>query len=162
MEAYEKIRTFIQKATRGLTYVGMFLLIPMMLLTSAEVVGRGVWSRPIPGTLELSSYMLAVFILLGLAYTHQARGHVRVTMFTDRLPKKVRLSLYLFTSLLSIFIIAMLCWQGYVVALEEKSVSDMLRIPQYPFRMLVAVGALFLCLELICDFVDTVRELAGN
>lgn len=162
MEAYEKIRAFIQKATRGLTYVGMFLIIPMMLLTSAEVVGRGVWSRPIPGTLEMSSYMLSVFILLGLAYTHQVRGHVRVTMFTDRLPEKVSLSLYLLTTLLSIFIIAMLCWQGYVVAMDEVSVSDMLRIPQYPFRMLVAVGALFLCLELICDLVDTVRKLAGN
>ncbi|MCB2226578.1 MAG: TRAP transporter small permease [Desulfarculaceae bacterium] len=162
MEAYEKTKAFIQKVTRGLTYVGMFLLIPMMLWTAAEVVGRGVWSRPIPGTLEMSSYMLSVFILLGLAYTQQAKGHVRVTMFTDRLPKKVSLSLDLLTNLLSIFIIAMLCWQGYAVAMEEVSVSDMLRVPQAPFRMLVAVGALFLCLELIFDLVDTVRELAGN
>lgn len=162
METYESIKAIIQKATRGLTYVGMFLLIPMMLWTAAEVVGRGVWSRPIPGTLEMSSYMLAVFILLGLAYTHQVKGHVRVTMFTERLPEKVSLALDVLTTLLSIFIIAMLCWQGYVVAMEEKSVSDMLRIPQYPFRMLVALGALFLCLELIFDLVDTVRKLAGK
>lgn len=162
MEAYETIKALIQKVTRALTYVGMFLLIPMMLLTAAEVVGRGVWSRPIPGTLELSSYMLAAFVMLGLAYTHQVQGHVRVTMFTDRLPEKVSLSLNLLTTLLSIFIIAILCWQGYVVAMEEVSVSDMLRIPQYPFRMLVAVAALFLCLELMCDLVDTVRKLAGK
>ncbi|BEQ14921.1 TRAP transporter small permease subunit [Desulfoferula mesophila] len=162
MQAYENVKAFIQKVTRILTYVGMFLLIPMMLLTAAEVVGRGIWSRPIPGTLELSSYMLSIFILLGLAYTQQVRGHVRVTMFTDRLPEKVALSMDVFTTLLSIFIIAMLCWQGYKVAMEEVSVSDMLRVPQYPFRMLVAVGAFFLCLELLCDLVDTVRRLAGK
>ena len=162
MEAYENIKAFIQKFTRGLTYVGMFLLIPMMLLTAAEVVGRGVWSRPIPGTLELSSYMLSVFVLLGLAYTHQVKGHVRVTMFTDRLPEKVSMCLDLITTLLSIFIIGILCWQGYVVAMEEVSVSDMLRVPQYPFRMLVSVAALFLCLELICDMVDTIRKLVGK
>ncbi|MCG2766074.1 MAG: TRAP transporter small permease [Desulfarculaceae bacterium] len=162
MEAYENIKVLIQKVTRVLTYVGMFLLIPMMLWTTAEVVGRAVWSRPIPGTLEMSSYMLSVFVLLGLAYTHQVKGHVRVTMFTDRLPEKVSMSLDLITTLLSIFIIAILCWQGYVVAMEEVSVSDMLRVPQYPFRMLVSVAALFLCLELICDLVDTVRKLAGK
>lgn len=162
METYENIKFFIQKFTRVLTYVGMFLLIPMMLLTAAEVVGRGVWSRPIPGTLELSSYMLSVFILLGLAYTHQVKGHVRVTMFTDRLPEKVSMVLDLITTLLSIFIIGILCWQGYVVAMEEVSVSDMLRVPQYPFRMLVSVAALFLCLELICDVVDTMRKLVGK
>lgn len=162
MEAYENIKALIQKVTRALTYVGMFLLIPMMLLTAAEVVGRGVWSRPIPGTLELSSYMLSVFVLLGLAYTHQVKGHVRVTMFTDRLPEKVTLSLELLTTLLCILISAILCWQGYVVGMEERSVSDMLRIPQYPFRLLVSVAALFLCLELICDLVDTMRKLAGK
>jgi len=162
MEAYENIKTLIQKVTRGLAYVGMFLLIPMMLLTTAEVVGRGVWSRPIPGTLELSSYMLSIFLLLGLSYTHQVKGHVRVTMFTDRLPEKVALALNILTTLLSIFIIAILCWQGYEVAMEEVSVSDMLRVPQYPFRLLVSVAALFLCLELMCDVVDTVRKLAGK
>ncbi|MBU1274509.1 MAG: TRAP transporter small permease [Proteobacteria bacterium] len=156
------MKTLIQKVTRGLAYVGMFLLIPMMLLTTAEVVGRGVWSRPIPGTLELSSYMLSIFLLLGLSYTHQVKGHVRVTMFTDRLPEKVALALNILTTLLSIFIIAILCWQGYEVAMEEVSVSDMLRVPQYPFRLLVSVAALFLCLELMCDVVDTVRKLAGK
>lgn len=162
MEAYENIKTLIQKVTRGLAYAGMFLLIPMMLLTAAEVVGRGVWSRPIPGTLELSSYMLSIFLLLGLSYTHQVKGHVRVTMFTDRLPEKVALALNILTTLLSIFIVAILCWQGYEVAMEEVSVSDMLRVPQYPFRLLVSVAALFLCLELMCDVVDTVRKLAGK
>ncbi len=162
MQTYDTVKAYIRKASRLLTYVGMFLLIPMMLLTSAEVVGRGVWSRPIPGTLELSSYMLSVFILLGLAYTQQVKGHVRVTMCTDRLPEKVSLSLNILTTLLSILIIAILCWQGFEVAMEERSVSDMLRIPQYPFRMLVSLAALFLCPELLCDLVDTVRKLAGK
>ena len=162
MEHLSTFKNGIQRVTRGVCFVGMFLVVPMMLLTSVEVVGRAVWSRPIPGTLEMSSYMLSVFVLLGLAYTHQVKGHVRVTMFTDRLPEKVSMSLDLITTLLSIFIIAILCWQGYVVAMEEVSVSDMLRVPQYPFRMLVSVAALFLCLELICDLVDTVRKLAGK
>jgi TRAP-type C4-dicarboxylate transport system permease small subunit len=149
----------IQTATRILCYGGMFLLLPMMLLTAADVIGRVGWSRPIPGAVELSSYMLAVFILTGVAYTHQCKGHVRVSMLLIRLPKRVAVALDIVTTLLSLFIIAILAWQGWVVGFEERAVSDMLRIPQLPFRLLVSMAAFFLCLELLIDLVDSVKKL---
>lgn len=158
MDAYQSIRKAIKRITRGVSFVGMFLLIPLMLLTSTEVVSRKLWDQPIPGTLELSSYMLSVFILLGIAYTQQARGHVRVTMFTERLRRRVRLALEMLTTCLSLFIIGILAWQGWVVGIEEKAVSDMLRIPQMPFKMLVSVGAFMLVLELILDLIDSGLE----
>jgi TRAP-type C4-dicarboxylate transport system permease small subunit len=137
----------------------MFLLVPMMLLTAGDVIGRVFWSRPIPGAVELSSYMLAVFILMGIAYTHQVKGHVRVGMLVSRLPERVGLILDVFTILLSLFIISILAWQGWVVGIEERTVSDMLRIPQLPFRLLVSVAALFLCLELLIDLFDSLGKL---
>jgi TRAP-type C4-dicarboxylate transport system permease small subunit len=137
----------------------MVLLVPMMLLTASDIIGRAVWARPIPGAVELSSYMLAVFILLGVAYTHQVKGHVRVTMLVSRLPKRAGLLLDVITTLLSLFIISILAWQGWVVGIEERTVSDMLRIPQLPFRLLVSVAGLFLCLELLIDLWASVEEL---
>jgi len=153
-------RKTIQRCSLYMSYIGMMLLIPMMLLTSSEVVGRAVWSRPIPGSLELSSYMLAAFILLGLAYTQQVKGHVRVTMFISKLPDRWGLLLDVVTTLLSLFIIALMAWQGWVEGIKERTVSDMLRIPQFPFRLLVSVGGLFLFLELLFDLWDTLKKLA--
>jgi len=153
------IRKTIQWLTRALCFCGMFLLIPMMLLTAADVVCRAVWARHIPGTVELSSYMLAVFILLGVAYTHQVKGHVRVSMLTSRLPERAQLILDVIASLLSLFIISILTWQGWVVGIEERTVSDMLRIPQWPFRLLIPVAGLFLCLELLIDLAAFVEKL---
>lgn len=153
------IRKAIQRVTLSLGYVGMFFLIPMMLLTSGEVVGRAIWSRPIPGSMELSSYLLAIFILLGVAYTHQVKGHVRVTMLVSRLPERIAQILEIITTLLSLFIIAVMTWQGWVVGMEERTVSDMLRIPQFPFRLLVSVTGFFLCLELILDLIDSLKKL---
>jgi TRAP-type C4-dicarboxylate transport system permease small subunit len=152
-------RKWIQRATLYVSYLGMILLIPMMLITAADVVGRAVWSRPIYGTVELSSYMLAVFILLGVAYTHQVKGHVRVSMLLTRLPRRMGLSLDVITTLLSLFVVALLVWQGWVVGMEERAVSDMLRVPQRPFKLLVAVGAFLLWLELLIDLVTTVKQL---
>lgn len=152
------VRKAIQRSTLYLSYVGMILLIPMMLLTSGEVVGRAIWSRPIPGSMELSSYMLAVFVLLGVAYTHQVRGHVRVSMLVSRLPEGLNLVLDVMTTLLSLFIIGIMAWQGWVVGMEERAVSDMLRVPQLPFRLLVSVAGIFLFLELLIDLVDTLKK----
>ncbi|MCD6307072.1 MAG: TRAP transporter small permease [Deltaproteobacteria bacterium] len=154
------MRKTIQRSTLYVSYIGMILLIPMMLLTSAEVVGRAVWSQPIPGSMELSRYMLAVFILLGIAYTHQVRGNVRVTMIISRLPKTLAAALDVLTSLLSLFIIAVMTWQGWVVGIEERTVSDMLRVPQFPFRLLVSVGGLLLFLELLLELGDNLKKLA--
>ena len=137
----------------------MFLLIPMMLLTAADVIGRAVWARPIPGAVEICSYMLAIFILLGVAYTHQVKGHVRVSMLVSRLPERAGLILDSMTTLLSLFILSILAWQGWVVGIEERTVSDMLRIPQLPFRLLVSVAGVFLCLELLIDLSTSVGKL---
>ena len=156
------MRKFIQKMTFGVSYVGMLFLIPMMLLTSGEVVGRAIWSRPIPGSMELSSYMLAIFVLLGIAYTHQVGGQVRVTMLVSRIPEKAALALQVLTTLLSLFIIGVMAWQGWIKAMEENTVSDMLRVPQFPFRMLVSVAGFFLFLELLLDLADSTKKLVRS
>jgi len=131
----------------------------MMLITAGDVVYRTVWARHIPGTVELSSYMLEVFILFGVAYTQQVKGHVRVGMLVSRLPERAELILDIITTLLSISIIAILAWQGWVVGIEERTVSDMLRIPQMPFRLLVFLAAFFLCLELLIDLGTLLGKL---
>ncbi len=162
MTLFEVIKHYIQKSTILLCYIGMALLIPMMLLTTGEVLGRAIWNKPIPGTLELSSYMLAVFILLGLAYTQQVKGHVRVEMLIKRLPERVGLVINSVTILLSLFIVIILAWQGWLLGIDEKAVSDMLRIPQWPFKLLVFFAALSLILELIIDLFETCGRLLGR
>ena len=159
MEQDGKIKFWIQRVNRWVCYAGMFLILPLMLLTTVDVIGRAAWDRPIPGIVELSSYALDVFILLGLAYTQQVKGHVRVSMLTSRLPPRAQLFLEIFVTLLSLFIIVLLAWQGIVVGFEETAVSDMLRIAQRPFKLLVGVAAFLLCLELVVDLATAFTAL---
>lgn len=160
MEWFEPIKRVIQRLTRSLSFVGMFLLVPMMLLTFVDVVARKLWSVTIPGAMEVSSYMLAVFVLLGIGYTQQVKGHVRVTMFVSRISQRLASAIEVFTILLSLFIIGILAWQGWVVAWEESAVSDMLRVPEWPFRLLVSVAGACLWLELVVDLVASLSKLA--
>ncbi len=154
------IKRGIQQLNRWIAGVGAVFLIPLMLITAAEVIGRNLFNLPIAGAVELSEYMLAVFILLGLAYSQQVKSHVAVSLFISRTSVRAQLVLNTITNLLSLFIFSILAWQGWVVGIEERTVSDMLRVPQYPFRLLVAMAAFLLCLELLIDLIETAKKLA--
>ncbi len=159
---FETVKKAIHKFNRFIAGIGAWFLIPLMLITAVDVVSRDVFNHPIPGTVELSQYMLAVFILLGLAYTQQVKSHVAVSLFTSRLAHPVQLILNIMTTLLCLFISCIIAWQGWVVGMEEKAVSDMLRVPQYPFKLLVAVAAFLMGFELLIDLGDSLKKLVGR
>ncbi len=159
---FEGFKKGIHRVNGLIAGVGACFLIPLMILTAGDVAGRDLFSHPIPGTVELSQCMLAVFILLGLAYTQQAKAHVAVSVLTSRLPHPAQLTLRVASTLLCLFISCILVWQGWVIGIEEKTVSDMLRIPQYPFRVMVAVAAFLLCLELVIDLGDSLSKMMGK
>ena len=154
------MRTLIHKLAYWVCAVGMFMAIPLMLITTADVISRSFFNKPIPGVLEMSEYMLSVIILLGAAYTQQVKGHVWVDFFTVKFSKRTQMVFQVITDVATLFIISIVVCMGFSDAMEEKTVSDMLRIPQWPFKMLVSVGGFLLWLELALDLVDSVGKLA--
>ncbi len=159
---WKRVKQRIQRFNFFVCAAGMFLLIPLMLLTTGDVIGRSFFAKPIPGTVELSEYVLAVFVLLGMAYAQQVKGNVEITFFTSRLSPRPAAFCRVITTLLSLLIVGLVVWQGVVKVCEERTVSDMLRIPQYPFRSLVAIGGFLLWLELFMDLIDALGRLKGS
>ncbi len=159
MRWLDELKNRIRTLNRWIAGMGAVFLIPLMLITAAEVITRNLFNRPISGVIELSEYLLAIFILPGLAFAQQVKAHVSVSIITSRLPHHAQFALHLVTTLVSLFIFSILAWQGWVVGIEERTVSDLLRVPQYPFRLLVAVAAFLVCLELLMDIEDSVRKL---
>jgi TRAP-type mannitol/chloroaromatic compound transport system permease small subunit len=159
VEALRAVKDFIDRLTRLSATVGMIFVIPLMLITTADVVGRGFFNKPIAGTFELSEYMLAVIILLGAAYTQQVKGHVAVDFLTVHFGPRTRVLCRVITTLFSLAIVTIVVWQGFKLALEERGVTDQLRVPKAPFRMLVGIGGLLLWLQLFFDLVESVCVL---
>ncbi len=158
----EAFKNTIRKITRGLCYTGMFFAIPLMLITTVDAIGRDMFDKPLPGTIELSEYMLSIIILLGAAYTQQVKGHVGVDFLTKRMSTKTKSAIGVITTLASMFIITIVIWQGYLEGINEKTVSDMLRVPQKPFRLLVSIGGILLWLELLVDLITDIQILFGR
>ena len=152
IKALERINTWA--AVLGMTFV-----LPLMLITTLDVIGRSVLDRPLPGTYELSEFMLAIIILLGAGYTQHEKGHVALGLFASRFGPRVQKTVRMVTLILSLSIITIMVWQGYLLGLGDKEVTDQLRIPTGPFKLLVGIGGSLLWLQLLADLLKTIDEM---
>lgn len=158
----------IEKTIHGLVKVvaviGTFILFPMLLLTTFDVIGRSIFNSPIQGTYELSQFLLVVISLFGIGYVQQRNAQVRVDMFLNMMPEKVKLVMEIIFTILGLCFFALVVWQGVLGTLhafDQGETSPMLAIPSYPFHLLIPFGSFLLCLELIVKLVNilTNRQL---
>jgi TRAP-type C4-dicarboxylate transport system permease small subunit len=157
MQPFQTLRKIIERIVYYTAALGMIFVIPLMLLTTGEVLGRSFLNKPVAGTFELSEFMLAVIILLSAAYTQQVKGHVAVDFITSRFSPRVQKGLQVATALLSLFVVSILVWQGFVLGIGETEVTDQLRFPKAPFKILVGLCGGLLWLQLLFDLMDSIK-----
>ncbi|MCP4346009.1 MAG: TRAP transporter small permease [Desulfobacterales bacterium] len=162
MSKFTTFKNITRRLTNYSLAIGMGWVLVMMFLTTFDIAGRYFFSKPIPGTIELSEFMLAIFGITGIAYTHQAGGNVRVTMLVDALPLKWAALTNTVTNILSLAIVALLAWYGFVAGIEEfhaGTTTDSLGIPIYPLKFLLAISAFLLSLEITISLIESVRSI---
>lgn len=159
---FVKIKSVVHKMSVGALSLGMGWVLVMMFLTTLDVGGRYFFSSPIPGAIEMSEFMLAVFGVLGIAYTHGVGANVKVTMLTGKLPVRVASLLELITGLLSLQIVSMLTWYGVVMGMDEfknGTTTDTLAIPIFPLHLLLSIGAFLLMLEILMTVISSAAAM---
>jgi len=151
-----KIEKVIRKITNTLCYFGMGSLVTLMFLGTFDVLGRYFFNRPIKGAYEVSEILLASVVFFGLAYALAVGGHVRVDTFVSLLRPRRAAIIGVIISLLSIIIFVLIGWQGAELAIKswkDHRLIDVIFIPIAPFQLLVPLGALAVCLELIIQML---------
>ena len=146
----------LRRADFYLCIIGGVAMFFIMLLTVADVVGRSFFTWPITGTYELSRYFLVVIVLLGIGYAQQTGQHIAVDYFVSKLSLRGQFFFEATATFLGLVFFALVTWQGWKGgwnSVQAKTVSDTLNIPLYPFEFLIAVGAFFLCIELLLKLV---------
>lgn len=71
---------------RVLEWASALLLFCMMLLTAVDVLGRYLFSSPVPGGFEITEIMLATLIFCGLPLATLRDGHITVDLMEGVLP----------------------------------------------------------------------------
>lgn len=153
----------LERTITALGSASAVLIVLLMILTTADVLLRYSLNRPIKGAYEISEVFFLAAVFLGLAYTQQSRGHVRVELLINRLPPAAALALETTMLLLALFIYGLLGWQGLNAFLHSVVSGEfrfgLIRIPMWPARLMIPLGAFILCLRFVGEIVLNIRRL---
>lgn len=143
----------IDAAIKSLRWVTFGALSIMALVVVSNVVGRFLFHKPLLGTIELVELMMVTIVFFAMPYTAIKRGHVRVDLVTSRLSRRTQVILGSITLFLSAGIFGIITYQATVNAISYaqrlSKATTILFIPFAPFRFVMALGCLLLCLKLL-------------
>ena len=138
----------LQKITKGCTDVlgiiaGVMITV-MMLLAVVDVLMRTFLQTPIIGATEIIQ-ILNVGIVVALGAGTVANQHVTVDFVMDKIPKAPRFYIQLAVDVLNIAILVLLAvcsFQFMGKSQAQGYTYSLLKIPEWPFVGLIAIGLL--------------------
>jgi TRAP-type C4-dicarboxylate transport system permease small subunit len=133
-------------------WVGYITLSAIVLITSADVIGRYCFNKPIIGANELLELSMAVFGSFAIVHTTTRRGHISVDLFFVMFSRRLKTAIHVFGSLLGSVVWGMVAYR--VLALGKESVitgyySTILRIPTGYFELVLAFALVLFSLILL-------------
>ena len=146
--------------------VSMVVLLLLMFLTVGDVVGRYLVNRvpgfgPIPGTFELTEFMLAVIVLTAIGHTQMKRGHISIDILVSHFSSRVQAIMDAVTDFVTLAMFALVTWRTIKYAqllYESNDVSGVLRLPVYPFLFVAAIGCFMFCLAMLSTLLQSLKK----
>jgi TRAP-type mannitol/chloroaromatic compound transport system permease small subunit len=145
----------VDKTNEWIGKVVSLLLVPLVLITTFEVVMRYIFKRPTIWGWDLNIQIFAAIIMLGGGYTFLQGGHVHVDVLVINMEPKKRAILDLITSLfffLGIIVLILGGWQMAWMSLKAKETMPTIWAPPYYImKLLVPVGAFLVFIQGISE-----------
>jgi TRAP-type C4-dicarboxylate transport system permease small subunit len=127
---------------RALGTAAAILLFCLMALTTADVVGRYIFSWPIRGAFEITELLLLTLIFAGLPLASRADEHVTLDFIDMALSASGRLLLRRFVDLACGLLFLGLAYRVWIKASKIAVYGDtteVLRVPVGPFVYFMAI-----------------------
>ena len=141
----------ISRVTEAIGKPASLLVFIMMLITSTEVIGRYVFNSPTTWAWPLNRQIFGVFILVAGAYTMSKREHIRIEILYDHFPPKIKLLARAIALASFVIFMGVLVWQGSWMGwnslMMKEKLAGAFRMPLYPFKILIPIGALLFLLQ---------------
>ncbi|MEJ2095811.1 MAG: TRAP transporter small permease [Deltaproteobacteria bacterium] len=145
--------TLLSRTGTVLNFISGVTLTGIMLLTVGDVLLRAL-GRPILGTYEIVSILLAVVIGFSIPKVSLDQGHVRMEFLLDILSGKGRAVMLTFTRLLCIGLFGLIGTNLFSIANEFRlsgEVTSTIQLPFYHIAYGVGVCCFLECLVFVFD-----------
>ena len=160
----QKVLGKIFSGFQGLSSAWLFVLV---ILISIDVFGRVLFHKPFKGTPELVSFSIVVIAFLELPYVLWKGGHVRSTVFYDKVGPMGKDIIDLIAALIGALVFIILIKSSMndfikSIIVREFEGEGALRIPTSPARALLIIGAGFMVLQLLFNAGKHVYSIVNS
>jgi TRAP-type transport system small permease protein len=147
---------------RTLGAAAAVLLLGLVMITTADVIGRYIFNRPLRGAFEITELLLLTLIFAGLPLASRADEHVTLDFIDAAFGPRGRRLLRRVVDLVCGVIILGLAWRVFIKAGKIAGYGDtteVLRIPVGPF---VYFMALMVAITAVVHLVKAVLPAAAE
>jgi TRAP-type C4-dicarboxylate transport system permease small subunit len=123
-----------------------FLILGLMLMISADVIGRTVFSSPLYGVPELTKFAVVCIAWLQMAYALRQNKHLRSTLVLDALPRLPRRVVIVANCLMGAAMMGLIVWFSWPEMLRAYQGGIFegehpVRVPVWPIWGIVILAA---------------------
>jgi TRAP-type C4-dicarboxylate transport system permease small subunit len=158
---FEKVNA---RLVRVLLAAAALLIFSLSFLVVADVIGRVVFNSPVKGTPEIVSMSIVIICFLLAGYAVQSGGMLHADILVGLLGKRGPVISSLLSGVLGAAFFALIVWGSYEPALHawmsgEYEGEGALRVPVWPARFVVVLGALLVMITYLGQAVAAATAL---
>lgn len=136
------------RLSRAIHLISALWTLGLALLIFLDVLGRSIYSQPIPGTKEIIQNSIVAITFLQLPLAIYSGSMLRTTVFADAVPGSVRRVLRTVCYLLGVVLFVSLIISTYEPLVDAYRIGEYegegaLRVPVWPVRGLILVTSVF-------------------
>ena len=129
-----------------LNAIGTAWVAALTVLICSDILGRALFSLPIIGVPEIVKVSVVAIVWLQMAHTLKIGGHLRSEVVLGRLSRRSRSVLNLIAYVLGAITFGLLVFSGWNTMIMAWELGEFegeapVRVPTYPLRSIVLLGA---------------------
>jgi len=149
----------------GLNAAGTAWVAAITLLICADILGRLLFDSPIVGVPEIVKVSIVAIVWLQIPHTLKIGGHLRSDVVLRRLSGRSRALANLFAYALGALVFGLIVSSGWHTMLQAWRIGEFegelpVRVPTYPLRSIVLLGAALTCLQFLLMAADVIWRMA--
>jgi len=153
MKLLKKPASFFDWLLNSLSLLTCAIILMVMAAVCVNVIMRYAFNRPVMGVEEITEYLLLVITFIGSAWLLREEGHVNVDILLVRLDAEKQALFGVISSLIGVFICAVLTWYGWKVTWvnfqQHAYFPSLLELPKSPVYAVIPFGSFLLLIQFL-------------
>jgi TRAP-type C4-dicarboxylate transport system permease small subunit len=144
---------------RVMIIASMVVLVGMMMLTVSDVFLRYIFKNPVPDSQQITEYLMVCVAFLGMAWVAVKNEHIAVNLIVPRFSQRVQAIFDSVTYFLGLGVLVLISWRTFIESTFVRQFDPgtlLLKIPAYPFYIVLGFGLAMLCLIIFIQLIQHV------